>query len=116
MFIVRIILRWVGLSCAVWITSQIIPGIVVNPYWVAFIVGAFLTLFNMFIKPIVSILTLPLNIITLGLFSFVINSVIFYYLGTFVTGFSVDKFSTAFIGALLVSLINWFFKKVFPLD
>lgn len=116
MFIVKIILRWIGLSCAVWVTSQILPGIIVNPYWVAFIVGACLTLFNMFIKPILTILTLPLNIITLGLFSFVINSAIFWYLGTFVDGFAVDKFSTAFIGAILISLINWFFKKVFRLD
>jgi len=113
---IKIILRWIALSCAVWVTSQIIPGIVVNPFWVAFIVGAFLTLFNMFIKPIVSILTLPLNIITLGLFSLVINSAIFWYLGTFVTGFTVDKFWTAFFGAILVSIINWIFKKVFPIE
>ena len=116
MFIVKFILRLVALSCAVWVTAQIIPGIVVNPYWVAFIVGACLTVFNMFIKPIVKILTLPLNILTLGLFSLVINSAIFWYLGTLISGFTVDKFSTAFIGAIFVSIINWFFKKVFPLE
>lgn len=113
---IKIILRWVALSCAVWVTSQIIPGIVVNPFWVAFIVGAFLTLFNMFVKPIISILTLPLNIITLGLFPLIVNSVIFWYLGTFVTGFTVDKFWTAFFGAILVSIINWIFKKLFPIE
>jgi len=113
---IRVILRWVGLSCAVWVTSQILPGVVVSPFSVAFIVGACLTLFNMVIKPILSILTLPLNLLTFGLFSLVINSAIFWYLGTLVTGFTVDKFSTAFIGAILVSVINWLFKKMFPLD
>lgn len=114
--ILKIILRWVALSCAVWVTSQIIPGIVVNPFWVAFIVGAFLTLFNAFVKPIISILTLPLNILTLGLFSLVINSAIFWYLGTFVDGFTVATFWNAFFGAILVSLINWILKKIFPLE
>jgi putative membrane protein len=112
----KLILRWAGISCAVWVTSQIIPGIAVNPWWVSFIVGACLTVFNMIIKPIVSILTLPLNIVTLGLFSFVINSAVFWYLGTFITGFSVTKFSAAFFGAILVSIISWVFKMMFPLD
>lgn len=116
MFIIKIILRWIGLSCAVWVASQIIPGIVVNPYWVAFIVGACLTVFNIFIKPILSLLTLPLNLLTFGLFSFVINSAIFWYMGKFVDGFTVDKFTTAFIGAIVVSIINWFLRKVFRLD
>jgi putative membrane protein len=51
-----------------------------------------LTLFNMFIKPIVNVLTLPINVITLGLFSLVINGVLFWYLGTLIKGFSVDGF------------------------
>ena len=116
MFIVKIILRCIGLSCAVWVTSQIIPGIVVNPYWVAFIVGACLTLFNMFIKPVINILTLPINLITLGLFSLVINGVLFWYLGTLIKGFHVTTFYAAFVGALLVSVINWILKKVFHFD
>jgi len=116
MFILKIILRWVGISCAVWVTSQIIAGVHVYPWYIAFVVGACIAIFNMFIKPIVSILTLPLNIITLGLFSLVINSAIFWYLGTIISGFSVDKFSTAFIGAILVSIISWIFKKIFPFD
>ena len=98
------------------VSTQIINGISVNPLWVVLIVGACLTLFNMFIKPVISILTLPLNIVTLGLFSLVVNGLLFWYLGTFIKGFSVSTFSAAFLGALLVSIINWILKKVFHFD
>src|ERR1039458_8618668 len=99
----KIILHWIVLSLAVLLTTKIVSGISVNPLWVIFIVGACLTVFNMFIKPIVTILTLPLTIITLGLFSLVINGLLFWYLGTIVKGFSVATFSAGFIGALIVS-------------
>jgi len=113
----KIILHWIILSASVFATTYIVSGITLNPVIVtALIVGACLTLFNMFIKPIISILTLPLNIVTLGLFSLVINGVLFWFLGTVIKGFSVSTFSAAFVGALLVSIINWILKKVFHFD
>lgn len=112
----KIILHWVLISLAVFATSLIIKGVIINPIWVALVVGASLTLFNMFIKPIISILTLPINVITLGLFSLAINGALFWYLGTLIKGFSVEGFNAAFVGAILVSIINWFLKKVFHYD
>jgi putative membrane protein len=112
----KIILHWIIISVAVLVSTRIINGISVDPLWVVLIVGACLTLFNMFIKPIINILTLPLNIVTLGLFSLVVNGLLFWYLGTFIKGFSVSTFSAAFLGALLVSIINWILKKVFHFD
>jgi putative membrane protein len=112
----KIILHWILISIAVFVTTLIIGGIKVDPIWVALIVGACLTLFNMFIKPIINILTLPINIITLGLFSLVINGVLFWYLGTLIKGFEVTTFTAAFVGALLVSILNWVLKKVFHFD
>ncbi|HPI81992.1 MAG TPA: phage holin family protein [Candidatus Paceibacterota bacterium] len=109
----KIILNWVLISVSVFVTTKIISGIVVDPIWVALVVGACLTLFNMFIKPIIKVLTLPLNILTLGLFSLVINSILFWYLGTFIKGFEVSTFTAAFVGAVVVSVINWLFSKVF---
>ena len=109
----KIILNWVLISVSVFVTTKIISGIVVNPIWVALVVGACLTLFNMFIKPIIKVLTLPLNILTLGLFSLVINSILFWYLGTFIKGFEVSTLVAAFVGAIVVSVINWLFSKVF---
>ncbi len=112
----RIILHWMALSVAVWGTTKIISGIVVSPIWVALIVGACLTLFNMFFKPIIHILTLPLNIVTLGFFSLIVNGFIFWYLGTVIRGFSVTTFSAAFVGSLVVSILNWLIYKVFRFD
>ncbi|HOO47796.1 MAG TPA: phage holin family protein, partial [Candidatus Paceibacterota bacterium] len=109
----KIILNWVLISVSVFVTTKIISGIIVDPIWVALVVGACLTLFNMFIKPIIKVLTLPLNILTLGLFSLVINSILFWYLGTFIKGFEVSTLVAAFVGAVVVSVINWLFSKVF---
>lgn len=112
----KIILHWIILSIAVFATSKVISGITIDPLWVVLIVGACLALFNMIIKPIINILTLPINIITLGLFSLVINGALFWFLGTLIKGFSVTTFTAAFIGALLVSIINWILNKVFHFD
>lgn len=112
----KLILHWIILSVAVFATSKIITGVNIDPIYTVLIVGACLTLFNMFIKPIIKILTLPINMITLGLFSLVINGAIFWYLGTLIKGFSVDTFTAAFVGALLVSIINWILNKVFHFD
>jgi putative membrane protein len=114
----KIILRWIVLSVAVLITTKLsfVSGISVEPIWTVLIVGACLTLFNMFIKPIIKILTLPINLLTLGLFSLVINGAVFWFLGSFVDGFSVETFYAGFIGALVVSILNWLLSKVFHLD
>lgn len=112
----KIILHWIVLSLAVWGTTQIISGITVSPIWVALVVGACLTLFNMFLRPIVNILTLPINVVTLGLFSFIINGLLFWYLSFIIRGFSVTSFTAAFIGAMLVSVLNWILNKLFNFD
>ena len=112
----KIILHRILISIAVLATTFIVNGISVEPLWVALVVGACLTLFNMFIKPIINVLTLPINIITLGLFSLVINGLLFWYLGRFINGFNVTTFTAAFVGALLVSILNWILKKVFHFD
>jgi len=114
----KIILRWIVLSVAVLITTKLsfVSGISVEPIWTVLIVGACLTLFNMFIKPIIKILTLPINLLTLGLFSLVINGAVFWFLGSFVDGFGVETFYAGFIGALVVSILNWLLSKVFHLD
>ncbi len=112
----RIIAHWIILSVAVWFTTRLVSGIVVNPIWVALIVGACLTLFNMFLRPIINVLTLPLNFLTLGFFSLVVNGLIFWYLGTIIKGFSVTTFTAAFTGALLVSILNWLVTKVLRID
>lgn len=112
----KLILRWLILSVSVFVASRAISGIIIDPIWVSLIVGACLTLFNMFIKPIINILTLPINIITLGIFSLVINGAIFWYLSTFIDGFVVSSFYSAFVGSLIIFVVNWLLTKIFHSD
>ncbi len=109
----RIILHWLILSVAIWATTIIVSGIVVSPIWVALIAGACLTLVNMFLRPVINILTLPLNILTLGIFSLFINGGILWYLGSgVIKGFSVTTYTAAFVGAVIVSVLNWIITKL----
>jgi putative membrane protein len=114
----KLILHWIILSVAILATTKIIGnGININPIWVVFIVGALLTLINMFIKPIINVLTLPLNIVTLGIFSLIVNGAIFWLLGSgVINGFTVTTFYAGFIGALVVSILNWLITKILRID
>ena len=112
----RIIAHWIILSIAVWATTRFVDGVTVDPVWVSAVVGACLTLFNMFLRPVINILTLPLNFATLGFFALVVNGLIFWYLGTIIKGFQVDGFYAAFAGALVVSVLNWLITKVLRTD
>ncbi|MCA9353642.1 phage holin family protein [Candidatus Nomurabacteria bacterium] len=108
----KIIVHWLILTLAVFAVPYFVGGISVDSVVVAIIVGACLAFINMVVKPVISILTLPINIITLGLFSLVINAGLFYLVSTVVEGFSVDGFMPALWGSLVVSIINWFSGKV----
>ncbi|MFA5934036.1 MAG: phage holin family protein [Candidatus Paceibacterota bacterium] len=108
----KIIIHWIILTLAIIAVSKFIPGITIDSIKTAIIVGVCLTFINLIIKPILNLLTLPINILTLGLFSLVINGAIFYWLGSVISGFGVENFKAAFIGALIVSVINWISNRV----
>ena len=102
-----ILINWIITALAILLTAYILPGIFVASLYTAFIVALLLGLLNLLVKPILIVLTLPLNIITLGLFTFVINAGLLWFLTTIVKGFSVDGFLTALIGAALISVFAW---------
>ncbi len=111
----RLILHWIFLTLGVLAAAHFVPGIEVKNFLTALVVAAVLGFLNMIVKPIIKVLTLPINIITLGLFSLIINGVFFWFVTLVVPGFSVKTFLAAFWGALIVSIINWlgnrFLKK-----
>lgn len=107
MTMIVIITRWLVITVAILLSSILIPGIRVDSLTTVIIAAGFLGLINVFIKPVLIILTLPLNIITLGLFSFFINAFLLKLVAYFVPGFEVDGFLAALLGALVVSLVNW---------
>lgn len=106
------ILRIIVVGVVVFFLPYIMPGISIESAKVAFIVGIVLALVNTLIKPFISLLTLPLNILTLGLFGLVVNGFLFWVVARFVSGFSIDSFLYALAGAFIVSLANWFVSKV----
>lgn len=107
-----ILLRWFVITLAVFALPYFVAGIAVNSIVTAVIVGACLVFINLIVKPIVSLLTLPINIITLGLFSLVINAVFFWMVARIVTGFTVDSFRAAFIGALVIAVVSWIVGRI----
>lgn len=110
----RIVLQWLILTVAVFATPYVVDGIHVSSVLTALIVAAILGFINMLIKPIIKILTLPINILTLGLFSLVLNGLFFWFVAGLVSGFEIDTFTAAIVGALIVSVINWLGSKIIP--
>mgnify|MGYP001602552756 FL=1 len=103
-------------ALAILLAAYLIPGITVESFYVALLAALILGILNIIVKPILVILTLPITILTLGLFMFVINRFLFWFLGTFLNGFHVDGFLTAILGALLVSFVSSIGGKIIDKD
>ena len=96
---------------ALFIVNGILSGIVISN-WESLIFSAMvLSLINIYLKPIIKIISLPINFLTLGLFTLFINAFLLYFVESLVKGFYIDKFSTAFIGALMLSIIYLIVEK-----
>ncbi len=102
-----ILLRWLITTLAIFALPYLVAGISVASITTALVVGACLVFVYFIVKPIVSILTLPINIITLGLFSLALNVLFFWLVSRIVDGFTVRTLSAAIIGSLVISLVNW---------
>lgn len=94
-------------TVAVWITGYFLPGVHIKSFGISLLVAIVLGIVNAFLRPIIFILTLPINILTLGLFSFVIMGLLVYFVSAIVPGFTIDNFGWAILFALVVALINW---------
>ncbi|MBP5498502.1 MAG: phage holin family protein [Muribaculaceae bacterium] len=101
------------MSLAVWITAWILPGITIEPWYVAVIVAVVMGLINTLIKPVVKLLSLPITIITLGLFAFVINALMVLLCAWIVNGFEVTSFWWALLFSLVLSIVSWCISAVF---
>ncbi len=102
-----IITRWLVITVAILMASYFVPGIRVDTLSTAVIAACVLGLINVFIRPVVVLLTLPLSILTLGLFYFFINAFLLKLAAYFVSGFEVSGIFAAFFGSLVISLVSW---------
>lgn len=102
-----LIARLLVTALAFLLAAEIVPGIEVASFYVAIILAAFWGVIGLTIRPVLFLLTLPINFLTFGLFTLVINGFLFWFLSTFVEGFMVDGFSSALVGAVIISLASW---------
>ena len=108
----KILARFLGTVLAVLLAAYVVPGFVVSGFYTALMVALVLAVINITIKPLLVILTLPLNLITLGLFTLVINAVLLWFIATFVQGFTVNGFIPAFLGGLVIAVVGWILHKL----
>jgi len=101
-----LLIRWLILTVAIMITSYMLDGIQVSGFFSALYAAVILSVLNVFFRPVLIILTLPFNILSLGLFTFVINAILLMMVSGVISGFMVKGFWTAFWGSLLISLVN----------
>ncbi|MEA3280089.1 MAG: phage holin family protein [Thermodesulfobacteriota bacterium] len=102
-----IIIRWLTLTGAILITSYLLDGIQVSGFFSALFAAAILGILNAFFRPIALLLTLPINIMSLGLFTFLINAFMLKMASGVIPGFNVYGFWSAVFGSLLISLVSW---------
>lgn len=111
----RLLLNWALSALAVWIVSKIVPGISVSGPVAALIAALVIGFINATVGVLLKILTFPLTLITLGLFWFVINALMLKFASALVSGFQVRTFTAAFLGAILLSVVNVLLKwLVYP--
>lgn len=112
----KIILRLLVTAALVLLIANILSGVYVASFGTAVIVALVLGLLNLFIKPILVILTLPVTVITLGLFLLVINAIIIWMCTNIVGGFKVDSFLTALIFSIILSVLQSITYKILKDD
>lgn len=105
---VRLILYILGNAFALWVTQALVPGITFRGSVVTLIIaGAIWGLFNLIVRPIAMILSIPLLILTLGLFYFVLNGILLWLASFFLPGYHVSGIVSGILGALVMTVVNW---------
>ena len=100
-------IKWVVLTVAVLATSYLFDGIQITGFLSALSAAAILGLLNTFFRPFLLIITLPINMLSMGLFTFVINALMLMMASSVIPGFHVSDFWSAVFGSLMISIVNW---------
>jgi len=103
----NLLLVWLINALALLALPYVVPSVQVDSFMTALVAALLLGLANALIRPVLVLLTLPVTLVTLGLFVFVINALLFWLVASFVKGFAVAGFWSAFFGAIVYALISW---------
>jgi len=98
-------------TLAVGVTAYVVPGVSITDIWTAVVTAVVLGILNSILRPILLFLTLPVTVLTLGLFALVINTVIVLLASKLVPGFSVQGFWAALLFSIVLAVVNWFLEK-----
>ena len=109
----HVVLRYLGTVAAILLTVYIVPGIYVTQGWVTILLAALVwSVITLLIRPVLTILTLPITIITFGIFTLILNALLFWAMVLVVPGFMVAGFLAALIGVIVLSVLSWFIHAV----
>lgn len=109
----RLLIKWLILAISILTAAYFIPGVVVAGLWTALVLAIVLGLINIIIRPILILITLPINLLTLGLFTFVINALMILLASSIVKGFEVGGFLNALFFSIIVAITNFVLSKLF---
>ena len=109
----KLIVKWLLCAVALLCVTYIYSGVQVQSFGSAMIAALVIGLLNTVVRPILVILTLPVTLVTVGLFLFVINGLMFWAAADLVKGFQVDNFGAAILGALIYSVLSWALSTLF---
>lgn len=108
----RIIATWILVALVILALPSFIPGIEITSFSTAMLVAFFFGVLNAIVRPLILIIAFPITILTLGLFSFVVNAGLFWWVGSFVEGFAVRGFVPALLGSLVISATTFIVDKL----
>lgn len=105
-------LRWIAFALLIVFVAWIIPGIIVENFLSAMLVAVVIALINVFVRPLVEFISLPVNYLTLGLFSLIINALLLMLAGLITPGFVVEGFLSALLGSIILSLFSGLIDRI----
>ncbi len=103
---INLLVKWVAFALVIMFVAWIIPGITIENFWTAMVAAVVIALINALIKPLLIYLTLPINILTLGVFTLVINALLFMFAAYIVPGIEISGFVSALLGSILLSILG----------
>lgn len=106
-----LITRILLVALTLFVVAELVPGITIDGLYPALIAALVLGVLNVFVRPVLFVLTLPITILTLGLFIFIINAALFMFAASFISGFAVDGFLAALVGSLIVSIVSTYSNR-----
>ncbi|MBE7706144.1 MAG: phage holin family protein [Cyanobacteria bacterium SIG30] len=109
---IKMFLKWFMFALVIVFIAWLVPGVSVDSFPNAMLVCVVIALINVFIRPLVEFISLPVTFLTLGLFSFVINALLFLLAGILTPGFGVKGFLSALLGSVILSLFASFINKI----